>query len=414
MRLLKLSLKNMTMNLWRSMTLSSFILVISLLLVICNALIETVKTNMQTSIRQALSGEIQIREGTTTETDLFSMGGGWRDVTYMKASETKKLEEILDYQVKPPQYTFCIRNGCKIASDTETTSGMVMGIDLGTNVYQNSLLLKEGRYAYRPYELVISSEQADQLEVGVGDWISLMISDRQDELKSEAFKVVGIGNIQILSNFGFDTIYIDIHKMGALCGFSQGEATDVFIYCPVNKVRDYQEKLMESLRRDGVDAACFKVSTWREMGGFVNAIMMMLVGSLYVFLGVFIVIVGVLILNIVTIMVAERRKEIGSFRAIGYSRGQVLVIFLGELLGLAVMASIIGCFLGQRVNAVLSHRVVHMTPPMDYLLGSTYALQYDPTQGIPVFILMIGFTIICSIGPCLRAVSERPVEILRG
>ena len=412
MKLLKLSMKNIVGNVGRSITLFSFLFLISMILVVCNAFIFTAKDNMQTAIRNALSGEIQVRPISSEETDLFPMGTGWDNLVYMKSKEVKEIERFLDYQIKVDAYTPCIRGGGKLSSEEEETSVLVMGIDLKTTIYQNTLLLEEGRYATKDYEVVLSTEQAEKLQVQLGDTVELMMADKNDELKGESFKVVGIGNVQLLSNFGLAPVYISIDTMRGLGGFHQEEATDLFIYCPVDEVEHIKAQLEEIGQQE--EKHFFKVSTWKEMGGFVNAILLMLVMMLYIFIGVFIIIVGVLILNIVTIVVTERRQEIGSMRAIGYSREQVLIVFVGEMIGIAIVSSLLGCIVGLRINHQLAGISLHIMPPLDYMLGSYFRLKYEISQGISVLALMVVFTFVTSFKPCLRAVKERPVDILRG
>lgn len=413
MKLWNISLKNITGNIWRSMIMTIFLFLTSLMLVVSNAFLFTVKGNMQAAIRGSLSGELQIRPIETEETDLFPMGNTWDNLLYLTSEEVNQIEEVLDYQIKPGAYTPCIRAGGKLVSEEEEASIFVMGLDLSVTEYQKTLLLKEGHYATKDYEVVISSEEAEKLEIGVGDWVELMLMDKEDNYKSESFKVVGIGNVQILSNFGLSPTYISIDRMRQLSGFHQKEATDVFVFCPLEQVASIKEALEKCWSRNNMENL-FKVTTWKQMGGFVNAILWMQVGMLYIFVGVFIVIVGVLILNMITIVVSERRVEIGSLRAIGYSKAQVVRIFMGEMLGIAVGASLLGCFVGVMINQYLTHYTIAVFPPLDYMLGSLFTLTYTPLQWVPVFLLMVIFTALTAIRPCIRAVKERPVEILRG
>lgn len=414
MKLLNISLKNITGNIWRSMTMTIFLFLTSLMLVVSNALLLTVKENMQAAIRGSLSGELQIRPIETEETDLFPMGSSWDKLVYLSSEEIMAIEEILEYQIKPKAYTPCIRATGKLVSEDDETSSMAMGIDLKVTEYQKTLVLQEGRYADKGYEVVISTEEAERLEVGVGDWVEFMLMDKDDTYKSKSFKVVGIGNVQILSNFGLSPIYIDIDTMRELSGFHQKEATDVFVYCALDEVTSLKGLLQETWQKASVTQEAFKVTTWKEMGGFVNAILLMQVGMLYIFIGVFMVIVGVLILNIITIVISERRIEIGSLRAIGFSRRQVVRIFMGEMLAIAVGSSLLGCFVGCMINRYLSQQTITVYPPLDYMLGSFFTLTYKPLQWIPVLILVVIFTGVTSLRPCVRAVKERPVEILRG
>ena len=53
-----------------------------------------------------------------------------------------------------------------------------------------------------------------------------------------------------------------------------------------------------------------------------------------------------LIYNAVSISVVQRRKEIGILRALGATRGQIVALFLGETVVIALVASLLGTGLG--------------------------------------------------------------------
>jgi putative ABC transport system permease protein len=55
--------------------------------------------------------------------------------------------------------------------------------------------------------------------------------------------------------------------------------------------------------------------------------------------------VGV-VYNAARIQLSERAHELASLRILGFSRGQVSLVLLGELLGLALLAIPLGCALG--------------------------------------------------------------------
>jgi putative ABC transport system permease protein len=122
-------------------------------------------------------------------------------------------------------------------------------------------------------------------------------------------------------------------------------------------------------------------------------------GSIFV-VGIFMVIGGIVIMNIMLASVTERTREIGVRKSLGATRRDVLLQFLVES---AVMATI-GGVMGVVVAAVISFLVGHLTPfPMD----------------LPIRWVIIGVFVSTSVGvffgvyPAYKASKLNPIEALR-
>jgi len=122
-------------------------------------------------------------------------------------------------------------------------------------------------------------------------------------------------------------------------------------------------------------------------------------GSIFV-VGIFMVIGGIVIMNIMLASVTERTREIGVRKSLGATRRDVLLQFLVES---AVMATI-GGVMGVVTAAVISFIVGHLTPfPMD----------------LPIRWVIIGVLVATSVGvffgvyPAYKASKLNPIEALR-
>jgi len=107
--------------------------------------------------------------------------------------------------------------------------------------------------------------------------------------------------------------------------------------------------------------------------------------------------------------VAHRTREIGTLRALGFSRSAILFSFLHEAVILSVAAGIIGVAFVQLLSLV-------KVPIINFQTFSEIVLRFQATPG--VLASSLGFSVIMGlIGglfPAIRASRVSPVEAMRG
>jgi putative ABC transport system permease protein len=107
--------------------------------------------------------------------------------------------------------------------------------------------------------------------------------------------------------------------------------------------------------------------------------------------------------------VANRQREIGTLRALGFSRSSVLFSFLIE----AVLLSVIGGAIGA--TASLSMALVHpsMVNPASW---SEIVFSFDPTPAVILKALVFagGMGLIGGLFPAVRAARTSPLKAIRG
>lgn len=114
---------------------------------------------------------------------------------------------------------------------------------------------------------------------------------------------------------------------------------------------------------------------------------------------------GVSILNVMLITTIERRQEIGTMRAVGVSKRDVMkiLVFEAALLGLggSLVAILLAGLFGLALNWILLEPTTLFAPRNLYYL-------------LLAFCFGVGTAIASGLYPAWKAANERPVETLRG
>jgi len=129
---------------------------------------------------------------------------------------------------------------------------------------------------------------------------------------------------------------------------------------------------------------------------------------------------GVGIMNIMTVSVVERTREIGILKAIGAKSRTVLVMFLAEALLIGIIGGLIGILTGYGISFGLAYALssfmqpqqdTGLQPPETQRLEITPA--FSPEWIIVAFIFAIAICIIFGLYPARKAAKLNPVEALR-
>lgn len=402
MRLITLSLKNTTGNWGRTLALGLFVFLTSFVLIIFNAFFMTVTNNMQNSLINSLTGHIQIRSEMTEEGDMLAMKTSWNGLHFLSHSELDQIKEVLNEEEL--DYTARVRSNGILLNELEQSHAMIIGLEPRDQYYKQGFDLEQGRFLAegRTGEVVLASYHADQLQISVGDTIQAV-----SEEGTVPLTVVGIGDVQMLSLFGFNAVYTDLDSARLLAGFQSGEATDVIVYA------GSASQTESTLQAISSDLQMFALSVWEDMGGFVFNGISVYKGMSVIFIVVMMFIVSILIFNLVFMMGMERRNDIGTLKAIGFSRSKLIRIFMGEIILISMLFCTLGVGAGSALVLSLSNIGFEFPPPMDFIMGKIFYIQYSLSLIPPVAATIIAFTAAAALWPTWRAASLDPVESMR-
>jgi len=307
-----------------------------------------------------------------------------------------------------------VRHNVLFISDSGETGGMILGIEPEAVSYRKALTLTAGRYLENEYEVILTETQAENLKVEVGETLGVLAQTKAGYTVDSALTVVGIGSVDLLNLFGYNVAYTDLRSARELLGLTEQEATDVIIYTGDKKrAAETKQQLTAYFAEKGLFGTTTAVTTWKQTGGFIMSGIGFLSILFYYFTVVLLFIISVLLINIISMTVLERRREIGTLRAIGFGRTRVAWLFLLEILLLTGFFCLLGVLLGSGLMLLLGQKTIEFGPPVSYLTGKYFNLYYDPVRVLPVIGIICGVTLAVAFFPVHSAAKVKLVEMLQ-
>ena len=304
-------------------------------------------------------------------------------------------------QIKPDEVLKAIQGASGV---TQAETSMVALFPLtheNFSVYANAIMLPsaefrwaslaEGSWPSKEEEITLSKAGAEKLHVKVGDKVTMGFS--KDE-RSGSYRVVGITN--------------DAPSLYSTNSYVTGLGPDRQASKWVVKAQD-KAAAIASIKRalEPFGSDNFKVRTADD---YRNDQMKQLTGGFDVFRNLLLgfaaisAVVGTIIIaNTFTILITQRRRQIGLLRAVGASTGQVAGRLFAEAVLLGLVGSLIGVGIGAGVAAVAG-----------IWTGAIYWGLVFPLGELGIAVLAgVLITVFSMIGPSLAATRVSPLEALQ-
>lgn len=254
-------------------------------------------------------------------------------------------------------------------------------------------------------EVVISSNMAEQLGIGIGDQVRVGGSETPFDIVGivDAQEEAGVRNL-FSSFFGF--AYIDI------------EAIQTFIDADIrpNQIAiAYPEPLTEDEANDVLNTLISRTSREGSLtrGDTApsllerNQTISQVLGDFIVVMGLGALLIGgVGIMNTMLVMVRRRTTEIASLKTFGLKGRQIGMLFFTEALTLGVIGSVLGGVLGFFAGGIVNQYG-------EAFLQQRLAWKLYPEALLYGFVLGMVITAIFGTAPILTALQVRPGIILR-
>jgi ABC-type lipoprotein release transport system permease subunit len=248
--------------------------------------------------------------------------------------------------------------------------------------------------------------------LAVGDGISLLVNTSDEQPEEAIFDIRGLYDSGIP---GFDhvTVFLPLAKAQAFM-----------------RVGDRASAVVAMLDdQDGADAVAAALSapgleilTWRELNEMMLTLTESAMGILYIFYGIVMAIVAVVVANTLLMSVFERTREMGILASLGMKGRQIMGMFLIE----SATLGLLGILLGVGLGSLGAYYLVNVGIPLGDLdisevagTGSGFALGttlygtyiWGDTAGLAMVCLVI--ILVASLYPAWFATRKEPIDALR-
>jgi lipoprotein-releasing system permease protein len=215
-------------------------------------------------------------------------------------------------------------------------------------------------------------------------------------LKTEDFFNSGITNIDNTR------VYMHIRTLQALMD-RVDEVNEIVIKVKdVNQAQKIALELQKSLKYD--------VESWQR--AYINFLQIFKIQNLITYMIVFAILTvsAFGIFNIIMMTVLEKKKDIAILMAMGFTRRDILFIFVVQGLIIGLLGAIIGSFLGFGLQEYLESVRLDVE---GLIRTKGFVLDRSPILYLYAFAFSLFFSLLASLYPSYRASRLNPVDIFR-
>ena len=185
--------------------------------------------------------------------------------------------------------------------------------------------------------VLVGRQLAETMGLAVGDGISLLVHTSDDQPDEAVFEIRGLYDSGIP---GFDdvTVFLPLAKAQAFVRVGDRASAVVALL-------DDQEGA--DAVAAGLSGPGLEVLTWRDLNEIMLTLTESAMGMLYLFYGIVMAIVAVVVANTSLMSVFERTREMGILASLGMKGRQIMGMFLMESATLGMLGVLLGVGLGS-------------------------------------------------------------------
>lgn len=370
----KLAWKNIFRNKRRSLLSASAIFFAVLFVASMLSLYEAMVNDMKENTINHQLGNINVKTKKYIENERILPLQFYIEDVYEKIDKITNVEGVQGATpvTKIPAMTFL---------GDETNNVMIYGIDFNTSRYFDLGTLNEGSFPKNEKEVLISSKLANEMNIRSGDAFTFLTKTAIGGSNALGVTVSGIysSNDLDMNNLNF---FISVEQLSKTLRMKNG-ATEILVFTN-SKVSD--EEIQNVLNDDKLSALSW---TKNSLIGQMMDYMKIIYGFIQV---IFLLFASTIILNTTMMSIIERKREIATLVALGYSPHWVRRLFLLETALLTFIASIVGSILGAIVITTLNKTGLDMIA-----MGGESVSGFAMSNMVYPYLPLENFIILCVI-----------------
>ncbi len=407
--LLKMAIRNLRRNRRRSMLALTSVGLSVMLCVIMQGFLGGFLGSMVKNYTKNDTGHIRITtEGFVSRSEFLPVDENLND----PAAIEKKIKDDPAVADRIALMTERINFGVLLENEGLNKGAMALAGDPKTEkqlLYLQRSIEKGGRYIEGAGETIVGAGLAKDLHLSLGNSLKVVTTASDGSLQLKKFRIVGIFKTGIES---FDDRVFQI-PIGDAKQFLRtgGGVQQIIIMLKDYRNADRVAAQISSLLGD----SSISVEPWTAIGSF--PAYFRLASTMYNYIYVVVLLLGAFIItNIMMMVVLERRKEIGILKAMGFSRHEILGLFVWEGIFLGVLGSLFGAAAGMAVNLLTQIRGVNTSAfsgTIDFPMDNIIYFQINIPVALGIVALGAVIAGVMSLLPSRRAARMNVVDAIK-
>ncbi len=288
---------------------------------------------------------------------------------------------------------------------TRAQGVMVRSVDLNnsTDISKIRAHIYTGSVKLGKEDIIIGNELSITLGAFIGDELELITSV---VARPKKFKVSGIFNSGMYE-YDLNLAYVNLETASAIFG-TETRANGIGVELNDSGIAVVvKEKLKEML------PVSYSVRTWMDLNRNLFSALRLEKLAMFIILTLIVIVAALNIVSTLTVMVTEKRKDIGILKAIGTTRNRIMVIFSFQGIIIGLIGVISGAMVGIGLSLLLDKFRFSILPKNIYYGINYLPIKIDIADSVSIVIVAFLISFIASIYPAYQAARLDPVDALR-
>lgn len=411
----KLAFKNLSRRIQRTLIVGSIIFVGSLFIALSLAWGSGMTNQMRDNMILGSIGHIQVFSDNYVKEEAGELTNTLDRpdlTTDLLLDEASRIEEIAKestyvenvYKRLATKGIVSTDNGTQVLMffgiESENEAGIIKTINSGTSVIKEK-------------EILINESIAESLKIDKGDTITTTISNPAGEMKVVELKVIDFFTNQ--APWYSMMAFVDLRYFQEVLGLNDNQISEITITLNnINKTEEFREVFQQDIDDAGINS---KVLDWKESGKSLNEVVDGVSMMLYVTYFLLFVIIALGIGSAMLIIVNERLKEMGTLSAIGMTSGQIIKLFIFEIVILSTLSASLGLAIANGIASYISEVGIYAGNNSNLSLifgGDRLFMKWSYNMVIITFAWVVLVSIVSTIIVSYKAARKEPVDALKG
>lgn len=312
-----------------------------------------------------------------------------------------------------------IRFGLMLSSESGTKEAIAVA---GNPELERRLLMLDtkilpgGRYLDEPGTVILGEGLARDLGLKEGEILKLLTQKADGGLGFKKLTISGIFKTGVNALDGF-LLQLGLEDAQALLGIEDGSQQIAVMLSSQRKMNSALSRIEDLVSSQGSRNPHGELSVlpWTAIGSYPS--MIQLLNIMYYWVFIFVAFLGAFIIaNVMTMVILERKREIGLLMSMGMPRKQVLRLFLAEGTMLGLAGSIAGTLIGSLLVALIGIKGFDLTSAM---AGFSWPMDNRIYPYVSPWAIFLGIAIGSSVSaliaylPSRKASKMSPVTAIR-